>query len=78
MSVVTSIVDIMIIDCDTCSMREIACGDCVVTILIGPPPNSNLEAEEARVIDLLASRGMIPPLRYENVQDSQEVTRRSG
>jgi hypothetical protein len=59
-------------------MRDIACGDCVVTILIGPPPDSHLEAEEARVIDLLASRGMIPPLRYENPLDSQEVKRRSG
>ena len=59
-------------------MRQIACGDCVVTILIGPPENSDLGAEEARVIDLLASRGMIPPLRYENPQDSQEAKRRSG
>ena len=78
MSVAGPTVSLMIIDCDTCTMRDVACGDCVVTILIGPPPNSNLEAEEARVIDLLASRGMIPPLRYENIQDSQEAKRRSG
>ncbi|NCV34726.1 MAG: hypothetical protein EBX09_05210 [Actinobacteria bacterium] len=67
----------MIIDCDSCTMRDIACSDCVVSILIGPP-NANLGSEEARVIDLLASRGMIPPLRYENSQDSQQPTRRSG
>lgn len=68
----------MIIDCDSCKVREIACSDCVVTILIGPPANSEVGAEEARVIDLLASRGMIPPLRYEDCRDSQENERRSG
>jgi hypothetical protein len=78
MSVATYTFFSMIIDCDTCTMRDIACRDCVVTILIGPPSNSSLEAEETRVIDLLASRGMIPPLRYENIQDSQESKRRSG
>ena len=59
-------------------MREIACSDCVVTILIGPPENSDLGADETRVIDLLASRGMIPPLRYEESKDSQQDRLRSG
>lgn len=77
MSVATFIFFGMIIDCDSCTMRDIACNDCVVSILIGPP-SSSLGSEEARVIDLLASRGMIPPLRYENSQDSQHPTRRSG
>jgi hypothetical protein len=54
----------MIIDCESCVMRDIACRDCVVSVLIAPAPAVNVEAEEARVIDLLASRGMIPPLRY--------------
>lgn len=50
-------------------MRDIACRDCVVSVLIEAPPaalekGSELGPEESRVIDLLASRGMIPPLRY--------------
>jgi hypothetical protein len=69
MSVPLSIVVIMIIDCDSCIMRDIACKDCVVSVLISAPNNeshepSELGLEEARVIDLLSSRGMIPPLRY--------------
>ena len=69
MSVPLSIVAFMIIDCDSCIMRDIACKDCVVSVLISAPSNqshepSELGLEEARVIDLLSSRGMIPPLRY--------------
>jgi hypothetical protein len=69
MSVPLSIVVFMIIDCDSCIMRDIACKDCVVSVLISAPNNeshepSELGLEEARVIDLLSSRGMIPPLRY--------------
>ena len=26
----------MLIDCDTCEVRDIACGDCVVSVLLGP------------------------------------------
>ncbi|MFM1937228.1 MAG: hypothetical protein RLZZ320_86 [Actinomycetota bacterium] len=63
-------------------MRDIACRDCVVSVLITPAPAVNVEAEEARVIDLLASRGMIPPLRYaQNGKidgNSQDSTALSG
>lgn len=77
----------MIIDCDNCLLREIACGDCVVSVLIGAPPSVNIESpseanllseEEARVIDLLASRGMVPPLRFADSEDSQAQKSRSG
>jgi putative N-acetylmannosamine-6-phosphate epimerase len=27
----------MLIDCDTCQVRGLACRDCVVTVLLGPP-----------------------------------------
>ena len=27
----------MLIDCERCVMRDIACADCVVTALLGPP-----------------------------------------
>jgi len=69
----------MIIDCESCVMRDIACRDCVVSVLIEAPPSpldrgSEIGAEESRVIDLLASRGMIPPLRYAH---SEEITQNS-
>ena len=28
----------MLIDCDGCAVRDLACGDCVVTVLLGAPP----------------------------------------
>lgn len=72
-------------------MRDIACRDCVVSVLIQVPPahdreelsaeGSEIDYEQARVIDLLASRGMIPPLRYAqngrvegNSQDSEALS----
>ena len=30
----------MLIDCDRCEMRDIACPDCVVTALLGPASRS--------------------------------------
>ena len=52
---------------------DIACRDCVVSVLIQAPPSSidrgsEIGTEESRVIDLLASRGMIPPLRYAHAE----------
>ncbi|MFM7949123.1 MAG: hypothetical protein ACKO75_02010 [Actinomycetales bacterium] len=52
------------------------CHDCVVSVLIGAPPS--VGSEETRVIDLLASRGMVPPLRFELQGDSQPGKSRSG
>jgi hypothetical protein len=53
----------MIINCDTCVMRDIACQDCVVTFLLAPAEDVSEKAVEA--IELLASRGMVPPMRFE-------------
>jgi hypothetical protein len=29
----------MLIDCDTCTARGVGCADCVVTVLLGAPPD---------------------------------------
>ena len=50
------------IDCSTCDVRGLACGDCVVTVLLGAPP-AWLDDEEQRAIGVLADSGLIPPLR---------------
>jgi len=51
------------IDCDTCLVRGQACHDCVVTVLLGPPPELALADEECRALDALATAGLVPPLR---------------
>lgn len=51
------------IDCDTCAVRGLACHDCVVTVLLGPPPELTFDDEERRALDVLAAGGLVPPLR---------------
>ena len=51
----------MLIDCDGCAVRDLACGDCVVTVLLGPP--GAVEVEEARALDVLADSGLVPRLQ---------------
>jgi hypothetical protein len=54
----------VVIDCDVCSMRGLGCGDCMVTVLLGGPPEGvALDDAERRAIDALADAGLIPPLR---------------
>ena len=51
------------IDCDTCVVRGLACHDCVVTVLMGPPPELSFDDDEQRALEVLAGSGLIPPLR---------------
>ena len=54
----------MNIDCDGCAARGPACGDCVVTVLLGAPPEGvELDDAERRAIEALAEGGLVPPLR---------------
>jgi len=58
----------MLIDCDTCAVRGPACGDCVVTVLLGAPPaiagdGVELDGAEQAAIAVLAGSGLVPPLR---------------
>jgi hypothetical protein len=52
----------VIIDCDSCEVRGPACGDCVVTALMGAPPVDFDEGETA-ALEALAGSGLVPPLR---------------
>ena len=51
------------IDCDTCIVRGLACHDCVVTVLLGPPDELVFDDDETRALDALAAGGLVPPLR---------------
>jgi len=57
------------IDCDTCLVRGQACHDCVVTVLLGPPPELTLADDECRALDALAAGGLVPPLRLVTAVD---------
>jgi hypothetical protein len=51
------------IDCDSCLVRGLACHDCMVTVLLGPPPELTFDDDERRALDALADGGLVPPLR---------------
>lgn len=54
----------MLIDCDGCVMRDVACEDCVVTVLLGAPPGRvDVDEAEQRALDVLADSGLVPRLR---------------
>jgi hypothetical protein len=54
----------VLIDCDSCTVRGLACGDCVVTVLLGvPPAGVELDEAEQAAIGALAAQGLVPPLR---------------
>ena len=54
----------MLIDCDGCAVRDLACADCVVTVLLGGPPGVvDVDDEERRALDVLADSGLVPRLK---------------
>ena len=54
----------MLIDCDDCAMRDLACGDCVVTVLLGAPAGgAEVDEGERRALEVLADSGLVPRLR---------------
>ncbi len=61
------------IDCDTCLVRGLACHDCVVTVLLGPPPELTFDDDERAALDILAASGLVPPLRLVRPMSGPEV-----
>ena len=60
----------MLIDCETCTVRDVECEDCVVTFLLATPPvvaglplGVRLSDDEAGALQVLADHGLVPPLR---------------
>jgi hypothetical protein len=54
----------VLIDCDRCAVRGLACNDCVVTVLLSRPPSGvQLDEDERVAIGVLADSGLVPPLR---------------
>ncbi|MFL6090852.1 MAG: hypothetical protein ACJ71Z_12005 [Aeromicrobium sp.] len=67
--------DSVIVDCDSCIVRSAAaCGDCVVTVLLGAPPEGViLDDSEVTALDVLARQGLVPPLRLVTAVTSRDV-----
>jgi hypothetical protein len=61
------------IDCDTCAVRGLACHDCVVTALLGPPPELGFDEDEQRALDVLADSGLVPRLRMVAPLDGPDI-----
>ncbi len=57
--------DSVVVDCDRCLVRSPgACGDCIVTVLLGAPPAGiEIDSEEMAALEVLADAGCVPPLR---------------
>ncbi|MGB9377422.1 MAG: hypothetical protein WCB04_07915 [Mycobacteriales bacterium] len=69
----------MLIDCDACAVRGLACGDCVVTVLLGSPPEGvELDPADRQALDALADGGLVPRLRLVPRQARQVGTDGSG
>ena len=55
----------MIIDCDQCEMRDVACDDCVVTALLGDGAGEDLGGDTVDALRVLADGGLVSPLRMQ-------------
>ena len=72
----------MIIDCQSCEVREIHCADCVVTALLGhepvfedlPSDQIDLDAAEQTALEVLAESGLVSPLRLVSARNPVEAS----
>jgi hypothetical protein len=56
--------DVLHVDCMSCVARGLACGDCVITVLLGSPTRGvDLDTDEQAALAALAESGLVPPLR---------------
>ena len=53
----------MLIDCDDCAVRDLQCGDCVMTVLLGNPGVYEADLNEVQALEALADSGLVPHLR---------------
>jgi hypothetical protein len=53
----------VLIDCDSCTARPLACSECVVSVLLGAPDARVLDDDEVGAVEVLAASGLVPPLR---------------
>jgi hypothetical protein len=60
----------MLIDCGACTARGDACGDCVVSVVLGAPPSGvEVDDTDRRALRVLADAGLVPDLRHDPARD---------
>lgn len=63
-------------------MRDIACGDCVVSVLLQITPTTDKKAElstsHEAAINNLALVGLVPPLRFVPAKKGPRVNEKTG
>ena len=59
----------MLIDCDDCAVRDLQCGDCVMTVLLGHPGVYDVDPAEQLALQALADGGLVPRLRMVPLTD---------
>jgi hypothetical protein len=65
----------MIVDCDRCQVRGLACQDCVITVLLGAPPSGlELDGTDRLALDTLAEAGMVPHLQLVDPHRDDQTT----
>jgi hypothetical protein len=64
------------IDCASCQVRGDACAECVVSVLLGAPPEIEWDDDERRAVDALAEAGMVPRLRLVPAAVARPVKKR--
>lgn len=65
--------DSILIDCDSCAVRGSGCSDCVISVLLGPPPQVQVDPDEAKALETLAASGLVPPLRMVTPVESPDI-----
>ncbi len=68
----------MLIDCETCRVRDIGCSDCVISLLLDPPATVELDEDERHALGVLAEGGLAPPLRLIPVRPDRATPRPTG
>lgn len=53
----------MLIDCDDCAVRDLQCGDCVMTVLLGAQGPVEVDLGARLALEALAEGGLVPRLR---------------
>ena len=62
----------MLIDCDSCAIRGLGCGDCVVSMFLLTTrqrgSSVELDEDEFNAVAMLAAGGLVSPLRLVPMQ----------
>ena len=55
--------ELLHVDCETCSVRGIACGECMMSVLIQPVDDPAFDEADVVALATLVDGGLLPPLR---------------